>query len=77
LEEEGKEDDNGIEEAENGVNEEFGLEDNVDESPRPKVKRLQKNTKVVKKRSKIMEKIKPTHLKTFTCSGGATIPPST
>jgi hypothetical protein len=31
----------------------------------------------VKKKNKTMEKIKPTHLKTFTCSGGATIPPST
>ncbi len=70
-EEPGEEDDNGIEDSE-----QFGLEDNVVESPLPKVNWPRKNTKVVKKKGKTMEKMKPTHLKTSTCSGGATFLPS-
>jgi hypothetical protein len=57
-EEEGEEDDNGIEEIKNGVSEEFGSKESVAKSPPPKVKRLQKNTKVVKKKGKTMEQIK-------------------
>jgi hypothetical protein len=73
-EEEGEEDDDGIEEIENGVSEDFGTKESVAKSPPPKVKRPQKNTKVVKKKGKTMEQIEPIHSSTH--SGGATIIPS-
>ncbi|KAH8964486.1 hypothetical protein BDL97_04G069900 [Sphagnum fallax] len=75
-EEKGEEDDDGIEEIENGVSEDFGSKESVAKSSPPKVKRPQKNTKVVKKKGKTMEQIEPIHLKTSTHSGGTTIIPS-